>query len=678
MSLLLTLLFAAGAPGAPPHQVTLALDEYERLRKLDERPSLTVLDLLQVDGSFARRDLAVVLTGRAAGALPTVNVLSGEGFRVHTCKGDALLSRGEKGEFALTPLAPRFQLRCKVALDGSDRLEARASRAVLEVAADVADGELVASDGGSGERSFSIVRRIAGGQGELPPSVAGRYRVTLLPDETRFLYRLEVRNPSRGHSQFQVALRESEHVESVDAPVAWDVAGTGYRFDLPPGETAIALRGRLASTTFVPPVDASLQYLVLEAHPLIRPEVRTAARRVGLGEAGIEAQYRGAQAFLLGGRVEVGIAATRLEALKTAGFAVSRLAQIFFFAADGKVRGETTLSIDNQGAPALALPTGGEPMFASIAGEPAFLTRDAEGRLFLPLAQGKQDVVVQDVRPFRARAGLALARLELPRTGVPASRADVQLRYPAEWIPLYEELAPAGRWSFVRPESLVLVALLLVLAERLLALAGLRRSRRLVLAGSLALAGALSHAVLVIGLAASAAPLLALAATAALRRLRGALRVVAIAAGAAALILLVVVLAGLGFVARLERSEGAPIGPGYSKMASEPRASSLDRSEAEAAAPDAGREEGKGESFQGLPARIEIPWGALRTGFSREMLASDGSRSVVVVLATARLVAALAWAASLALVVLALILRRDLAGGARRLGARFRGVDAAP
>jgi hypothetical protein len=147
---------------------------------------------------------------------------------------------------------------------------------------------------------------------------------------------------------------------------------------------------------------------VLEAHPLIRPEVRTAARRVGLGEAGIEAQYRGAQAFLLGGRVEVGIAATRLEALKTAGFAVTRLAQIFFFAADGKVRGETTLSIDNQGAPALVLPTGVEPMFASIAGEPAFLTRDAEGRLFLPLAQGKQDVVVQDVRPFRTRFGLAL------------------------------------------------------------------------------------------------------------------------------------------------------------------------------------------------------------------------------------------------------------------------------
>jgi hypothetical protein len=60
------------------------------------------------------------------------------------------------------------------------------------------------------------------------------------------------------------------------------------------------------------------------------------------------------------------------------------------------------------------------------------------------------------------------------------------------------------------------------------------------------------------------------------------------------------------------------------------------------------------------------------------MLASDGPRSVVVVLATARMVAMLAWAASLALFVLALILRRDLAEGARRLGARFRGGDAAP
>ena len=674
MTLLVALLLSVNAPPAPPRQVTLPLEEYEKLRRLEERPSLTVVDLLRVEGSFARRDLAVALAGRATGTLPTADVLSGDGFRLHSCQGDALVSRGGTGAFALTPLAPRFQVRCKVALDGSDRLLAQATPAVLEVVAEVADGELVASDGEGKGRSFSIVRRIAGGREDLPPSVAGRYRVTLLPDETRFLYRLEVRNPARGHRRFEVALRDVEHVESVDAPVAWDASDARYRFDLPPGETVISLHGRLTGGAFVPPVDASLQYLLLETHPLIRPEVRTQAKRVGVGEAGVDAEYRGAQAFLLDGRTEVAWSATRLEALKTAGFAVSRLSQVFFFGADGKARGESTFSIDNQGAPALTLPTGGEPTFASVAGEPAFLTRDAEGRLSLPLGQGRQAVVVQELRPFRSRLGLALARLDLPRAGVPASRADVQLRYPAEWLPLYEELAPAARWNFLKTERLVFAGLLLVLGERLLALAGIGRRRRFLLSGVLALAGALSDGVMGLGLVATASPLVALAATLAFRRLEGASRVIALAAGAAVLVVLVVLLAGLSLIGRLDRGD-VQVGSGayVSKLAAEELE---DRNAAPAASP-VPRAERK-DAYEGLPARIDIPWGARRTSFAREMLASDAPRPVIVVLAAARLVSAVAWAAGAAVLFLGWLLRRDLAEGARRLAARFREAAAAP
>jgi len=248
VTLLVALLLAADPTAA--RQVTLPIDEYERLRKLEERPSLTVVDLLRVEGSFARRDLAITMTGRAAGTWPTANVLSAEGVRLHSCQGDALLSRGDGGQFALTPLAPRFQVRCAVGLDGSDRLEAQATAAVLEVAAAVQDGELVASGGDEGGRDFSVVRRLKGDGQDLPPSVAARYQVTLLPDEARFAYHLEVRNPSRGHRRFEVTLRESEHVEGVDAPVAWDVEGSRYRFDLPPGETTVELHGRLATARF--------------------------------------------------------------------------------------------------------------------------------------------------------------------------------------------------------------------------------------------------------------------------------------------------------------------------------------------------------------------------------------------------------------------------------------------
>ena len=134
---LIALALAADAAGP---NVTLPLEEYEKLRRLRERPSVTVVELLRVEGSFAKRDLAVSFAGRAAGTLPSADVLSGEGFRLYACEGDALVARGDSGAFALTPLAPRFRARCRVALDGSDRLAAQATRAVLEVASGVDDG----------------------------------------------------------------------------------------------------------------------------------------------------------------------------------------------------------------------------------------------------------------------------------------------------------------------------------------------------------------------------------------------------------------------------------------------------------------------------------------------------------------------------------------------------------
>jgi len=671
VTLLFALLLAAADPagGATSH-ATVPLEEYERLRKLDERPSITVVDLLRVEGSFSRRDLAVTLTGRAAGTWPTAEVLAAEGVRLHSCEGDALLSRGESGAFAVTPLAQRFRVRCKLALDGNDRLEGETTRAVLEVAAAVQDGELVASAGDGGGRRFSVVRAIAGPKEDLPPSVAGRYHLTLLPDETRFAYRLEVRNPSRGHRRFAVTLRDAEHVESVDAPVAWDAEGRTYRFDLPPGETTLSLAGRLTATSFTAPVAASVQYLLLESHPLIRPDIRAGAKRVGVGETGLSPAYRGAQAFLLDGGAEVAWVATRLEALKTAGLALDALDQVFFLGADGKARGEVSFDLDNQGAPALALPTAGEPTFASVAGDPAFLTRDAEGRLFLPLAQGRQPVEVQDVRPFGRALGFAVARLELPRPGVPASRARIELRYPAEWIPIYEELAPSSRLHLLDGSEAVLLLVLLLGAERLLALGGVARGRRWWLAGAVAALGALSPTALGAGLLLVAAPLLALAVAALFRRLAGWTRAVALAGIALGALVAIAVIGAMNVGGRMASGE---IGSGPMNYASKmevtlrSRAPGEAQDEAAGAVPAAAPRAG----YEGLPARIEIPPGARRTVFARELLATDSVRPVFAVMVAARLVAALTAAALLLVLLLAFALRRDLLAGVQAFRARL-------
>ena len=117
---------------APPSQVTLPIGEYERLKLLEERPAITVVDTLRVGGSFKDHNLTLLLTGRAAGKMPAQPVLSSPaGIRVYGCEGDAILTRGNSGFFDLLPLQSRFNLRCRLASTGSDRLQLETTPTVL-------------------------------------------------------------------------------------------------------------------------------------------------------------------------------------------------------------------------------------------------------------------------------------------------------------------------------------------------------------------------------------------------------------------------------------------------------------------------------------------------------------------------------------------------------------------
>jgi len=661
-------LLLAVEPVAP--QVTLPLEEYARLKQLEERPSLTVVDLVRLEGSFARRDLAIVFTGRATGRLPTAEVLSAEGVRLHSCSGDALVTRADGGLFAITPSAGRFQARCKLALDGSDRVEGQTTAAVLEITGAVEDGEWVSSGGDGGARHFTVVRRLAGKPEEdLPPSVTARYRLTLLPDETRFVHLLELRNPSRRHRSFEVALGSGERVETVEAKVAWDREGDRYRFELPPGDTTVTLQGRLSGARFVPPVEASLQYLLLESHPLVLPEIRTEAKRVGVGETGLSPGYRGAQAFLLDGSRELTWTAKRLEALKTAGLSIDALSQVYFLGADGRARGEATLEVNNQGASAFTLPTEAEPTFVSLDGEPSFLTRDAEKRLFLPLGQGRQSVLVQDVRPFRARLGFAALALDLPRAGVPASAVSVELRYPREWIPLYESLPPGIRFGALSLAPLLAAAFVGLLLERLLALLGVAARRRVRLGGALALAAVLLPDLALWAGVALAVLLLGLGAVALVRMLHGWRLVLALGVPVGALAILLPLLAAL----TTPRWKGEPEPHKDVKFmrvpeAPPPQSMALPR-------PDqADRWSGGAESYQGVPARIELPRGARQTRFARELVDTAAPPTLHVVMVSALLVTWLEALLLLPLLALAFAFaaRGELAAAGRAYLARLR------
>lgn len=653
----------------PATQVTLPLAEYERLKKGDERPSLTVVDTLRLGGRFRGQGLTVSFTGRSAGKLPAEKVLTAAGdVVVFGCEGDGILSRAEGEGFLLTPLAPKFDVRCRIGGSGSDRLELTAPRGVLHVESAVADGELVAgAAGGEGGRSFSLVRLAAGSSEVVPPSATGRYRITLRPDESRFVWQIDAHNPNRARHAFDVTLRSGEHVRQVDAQAPYEVEGPRYRFELPPGDTTLTLTGTLDGTAFVPPVEASVQYVLVESDPLLRATVNGAAKRVSPDETGLPSRFRGAQAFLLGKGEKLAFAVKKLETLHTTSFAVKSVRHVFFLPAEGAALGESLFVLDNQGASELTLPKDPTPIFAAFGGEPVVLTKGAKDELTLPLAHGVQQLTVQHLRAFVRRAGFARVNFLPPRVDAAASSAAVEVRYPHEWLPLVENFA--GETRFRTPESgeLFWTILLALFTERALWFLGIRGKRRLLLALLLGLAALFAPAFATLLLVADLA-LTALVVVALARRTAWSLKGVAafVLVGACVILFAMV---GTLFTPRAKFAErpasAPPSSAGYlsdQPASVEEKSNTLSKYSTRMAPTQQPAKPipmpTEAEAYQGLPARVDIPAGENRTYFSREMLPGDVPRPVRV-LAISSALAFWLRMIPLALALAALVARRE-------------------
>jgi hypothetical protein len=640
-------LLVPSAPGlaqAPPTdgtpRVTLPLSDYEQLRKLRETSSLTVVDTLKVSGSFASRTLSLALSGRSSGVLPAVTLLeSVEGAALAGCDGTALVARGDGAAYTLTPLGPRFEVRCRLVPSSGDRLSFVAGKAVLYPEGDVADGEfLPGADPGDGTRPFTVVRRIATAGEALAPTATGRYRITLLPDETRFRWTIEVRNPNRGRAPFDLVLASGERVQEVVAPGPYDVKEGRTRFDLPPGDGTIVLTGTLAGSEFRAPVETALSYVLLESHPLLRAEAKTPGKRVSPQETGLPREFRGSQAFLLGKGDVFGWSATRLEALRATSYAVRSTTQTLFVPADGPVLGESRFELDNQGASDLALPPSPEPTYAAFGEEAVFLTKNAKGELWLPLASGRQALLLQSRQALGRTLGFAAGSLAVPHLPVPSTRYAVELRYPDAWVPLYERFGGESRFAV---PSLAACVVFLLLSGWLFALLGaLRFERRgaALLAGVLALSAFASEtAAYVVVAAAAGVTVFWTAAVVRERkpRLRSLVALGALGAFAALVVLAVAIPTGL------LRSRGPEAPPAeiafYSESAQAPAARKAVRSDV-TASPAPEPQVSGGASYEGLPARVELPRGARSTWWSREMLAADAAPIVRVVLAGRTLV----------------------------------------
>ncbi|HVR40981.1 MAG TPA: hypothetical protein VMU84_17950, partial [Thermoanaerobaculia bacterium] len=491
VSLFLATFALADDPPQQPSsaQVTIGLEQYQTLLRNSDRPSASVIDTLLLSGSFREKSLSITFSGRSVGSRPVVPAFEdANDVTISNCTGDAMLTRTSKGAFTVVPLKDAFILTCSLSVLGSDRLKMNVLPGVLALRTSVSDGELIAGDESEdGSRDYSLVRHVGAPGEALPATATGRYLITLLPDATRFHYTIDVHNPNRTPSPIVVTLGSNEHLQQIDSAAPYDVDANKYSFVIPPGDSSISMNGELRGASFVAPVSASLQYLVIESHPLLRPSVESPAKRISVGETGITPQYRGAIAFETN-RERIDWKVTRLEALHTISYAVNDVRHTLFVPMDGPILGESTLVIHNEGAPELLLPPAPEPTYVSLQNEPVLMTKDKSGLVSVPLSSGDQQVVEQHRQPFKRAAGFGFGTLAVPKLDVPATQTSVRLSYPEEWMPLIERFSTQTRVWLPSGGEVLLLVILALWIERVLNWIGLGTKKRLAVAILLAVA----------------------------------------------------------------------------------------------------------------------------------------------------------------------------------------------
>lgn len=632
-----------------------------------------MVDLLRLGGSFRERNLSATFIGKSVGKHAATAVLqaAGGGLSIWGCSGNAIVSRGDSA-FNITPLADSFSVTCRIGTAGTDRLELVATRDVLAIESAILDGDLAAAErSADGTSRWSFVRQSGGGGENLAATATGHYLITLLPDETRFRYAIDVRNPNRSRRPFEVRLRSGEHLQQVDADAAYEVVDGAYRFDVPPGDITLVLTGQLTGDSFTPPVEASLQYLAIENHPIIRPMIGDGVKRISAGEVGVPIQYRGPQAFLLGKGETLRWKKTKLEALHTVSYAVSGIRHTFFVPAEGAVLGESIFGIDNQGASDVKLPLSPEPTYASIQGEPLLMTKGADGQLTVPLSAGKQEVLVQHRQSLRRILGFGVGRLTIPQLSVPGTSLLVAINYPRQWVPLVQSFSTNTRFWMPSTGLATIFVVMLLWTERVLAFLGLPRRQCWTLALSLAAASAAFDAFAIVLGIVNALPSIAWL-VAHLKREKWTTFKTLVATG----VVTAGVIVFINTVSVQRRFENMAMSGsgGLAAVSDAPMTSDMKAfyqvASAQPGAVALGREEPKTKGdYQGLPARFTIPDGERHGYFGQEMLATDKPHAVHVVLVSSGVV----WTLGMVFVVVALVLlwrsRRTLLEGLKAIGA---------
>jgi hypothetical protein len=471
------------APPAKGASATVPIGEYLDLRKKNEVPSVTTVEEIYLSGVYGK-ELALQFSGTASGqpqAKPVFDYT--DAFSLHDCAGDAMFDLAE-GSVSILPLGKRFKLSCKVSVKNWAELEMNLKNALF-FRANVAGAEVITDSTEPGSRKVILSHgRRATAQADADITATGRYLVTAMPDDTRFSYVITATNPNRGIKPFDIHWPNGERVQKIHTTAEYSESDDGMTVKLPPGDTSIIVQGSLSGQKFEPPLHSEHQFVMIENHPTLQLAIDTEARRVGPRDAQMAQSFPSARAYLAGKEAKFSWTTKKLELFSTLGYSVKNANYLYYVPENGKGIVEAHFQFDNQGTPEIPLEVPGTATYLEINGVPQVLYKNADGKLVLQLGTGVQNVLLQ-YRTEQIHRGLASAMsIDLARPHSVLSNTTLQLRTPDKWSLLFGGGLHHLAWDY-SVQGLVMAFLAALLTGWLLSSAGFEKRARWFVAGAI-------------------------------------------------------------------------------------------------------------------------------------------------------------------------------------------------
>jgi hypothetical protein len=457
-----------------PQTVIIDLKDYEKMKESLELPSVLVFEKVSLQGSFKQEQFSFKLSGRKVGKVGKELILKDFNEGIKNCQGEGLFTLSGNEVYFL-PIKDSFTASCDLDLRKNGNFGLHFQN-IHHLENNISDSESIIRKNGAGDQSIEVLRKfseIKKSKGKVISN--GKYHLTVNPNVTKFHYHFQFSNPNQNKEMVKLELKNGEAIESIESEINVKEEGKSLTIELNPGDNQIQVIGHLEKGQFVSPLESENQFFLIESHPLVQVIPQTKWRRISPSESGINPTQVNSKSYYISGEHDITWEVKKLNAFSSLGYSVSRSDYLFYVPKKGKGIVEASFRIDNKGTPEIPFALEGELLYAELDGQAIPMLKDDKNQLLVSMNQGSHEVKIQYRPAKQANIFATYFNLDLVKPEAVVSSSNLELRLDRVWNPAYGNFS-SDLFSLVGAEQLSKAATFFILAFILFSLLKLERS----------------------------------------------------------------------------------------------------------------------------------------------------------------------------------------------------------